>query len=53
MKFISKEELLNALARTYGDLTNERGCCCGERDRWLSIANIVAIINNCDEYDDQ
>lgn len=55
MVFISREELLNALERKYGDLTDECGCNVRTDDgwEWLSVADIVAVINACDTYDDE
>jgi hypothetical protein len=52
MKFINKEELLEALERRYEDLEDDSGCSIRTNDgyEWLSIARIVAIINTCDEY---
>ena len=52
--FINKEELLEALERKYGDLTNDCGCSVSTENgwKWLSVANIVDVINSCDEYDD-
>lgn len=52
MKFISKEELLTALTKKYGDLTDESGCYAG-KGKWLSVSNIVDIVNSLDEYDDE
>lgn len=51
--FINKEELLEALERKYGDLTDECGCSVSTENgwEWLSIADIVNVINSCDEYD--
>lgn len=51
--FIDKEALLEALEEKYGDLTDECGCSVfnGEDYEWLSVADIVAIINSCIEYD--
>ena len=51
---INKEELLEALERKYGDLTDERGCSVhnGEDWEWLSVADIVSVINGCIEYDE-
>ena len=55
MEFISKEELLQAIENKYGDLTDECGCSVyvnGEYE-WLSVADIVSIINECETYDDE
>lgn len=54
MKFIDKEELLEALKRRYGDSDDDSGCNVITNDgyEWLSIARIVAIIDACDEYDE-
>ena len=52
--FIDKEELLEAIERKYGNLDNERGCTVfvnGDYE-WLSVKDIVDIINDCMEYDD-
>lgn len=54
MVFIEKEELLEAIERKYGDLDDEGGCYVST-DRgyaWLSVKDIVDIINDCLEYDD-
>lgn len=55
MKFIEKEELLEAIQRRYEDLEDDCGCSVRTNNgyEWLSIARIVAIINACDEYDDE
>lgn len=52
---ISKEELLEAIERKYGDLNDERGCsvCVNGGYEWLSVKDIVDIINDCCEYDDE
>lgn len=52
--FIEKEELLKEIERKYGDLDDESGCSV-RTDRgytWLSVKDIVDIINICTEYDD-
>lgn len=52
--FINKKELLEAIKRKYGDLDNDCGCSIfvdGEYE-WLSIKDIVDIINECCTYDD-
>lgn len=52
---ISKEELLEAIERKYGDLNDECGCNVyvnGEWE-WLSVKDIVDIINDCCIYDDE
>lgn len=48
-ELISKCELLKALADRYGDLTSTCGCNVRTADgwRWLSIADIVSVINGC------
>ena len=55
MKLIDKEELLQALEDKYGDLTDYCGCNVfvelGHYE-WLSVADIVDIINECCTYDD-
>lgn len=50
--FISKDELLQMLARKYGDLTDNCGCSVSTEHgwSWLSVANIVEIIGQCTEY---
>ena len=50
MILIDKEELLRTIERKYGDLENERGCYVDYN--WLSVKDIVDIINDCMEYDD-
>ena len=54
MKFISKEEVLEALKKKYGDLDNTCGCSVstGNGYQWLSVADIVDIIESCEEYED-
>ena len=51
--FINKEELLEALEQKYGDLTDECGCSVSTDNgwEWLSVADIVNVINSCTEYD--
>lgn len=51
--FIDKEELLEALESKYGNLTDKRGCSVSTEDgwEWLSVADIVNVINSCEEYD--
>lgn len=51
--FINTDELLEALEKKYGDLTNDCGCSVhnGKGYEWLSIKRIVDIINDCTEYD--
>ena len=51
--FINKDELLEALERKYGDLTDKCGCSVSTENgwEWLSVADIVDIINSCEEYD--
>lgn len=53
--FISKEELLEAIERKYGDLTDECGCSVfnGEDYEWLSVKDIVNIIESCWTYDEE
>lgn len=53
--FISKEELLEAIERKYGDLNDECGCSVyvNEKYEWLSVKDIVDIINDCCTYDDE
>jgi hypothetical protein len=51
---IDKGELLELLENKYGDLDNECGCSVfvnGEYE-WLSIKNIVDIIESCATYDE-
>lgn len=54
MKFIDKEELIEALKRRYEDLKDDSGCSVRTNAgyEWLSIARIVDIINACDVYED-
>lgn len=54
MVFIEKEELLKEIERKYGDLNDEGGCYVSTEKgySWLSIKNIVDIINDCMEYED-
>ena len=47
---INKDELFQKLYEVYGDLDNDMGCYRG--DAWLSIKNIVDIINECDDWDE-
>ena len=51
--YIEKEELMELLERKYGNLNNELGCNVfvnGEYE-WLSVKDIVDVINDCEEYD--
>lgn len=53
--FINKEELLEAIKRKYGNLNDECGCSVfvnGDWE-WLSVKDIVDVINDCTEYDDE
>ena len=54
MNFICKEELLEALKRRYEDLEDDCGCSVRTSNgyEWLSIARIVAIIEACDNHDE-
>lgn len=51
---IEKEELFELLERKYGDLNNECGCYVSTEDgyNWMSIKDIVDVINECMEYED-
>lgn len=51
--FINKDELLELLKQKYGDLTDECGCSVSTDNgwEWLSVADIVNVINSCAEYD--
>ena len=52
--FIYKEELLELLERKYGNLNDSCGCNVfvnGDYE-WLSVKDIVDVINDCEEYDD-
>ena len=51
---IYKEELLELLENTFGDITNDCGCYVhtDKGYEWLSLSRIVDIINECMEYDD-
>jgi hypothetical protein len=53
--FIDKEELLELLEEKYGDLTDDSGCSVSTDNgwEWLSVADIVDVINKCTEYDDE
>ena len=55
--FIEKEELLELIERKYGDLNDDGGCYVyhnynGEEYQWLSVKEIVDLIDYCEEYDD-
>ena len=54
MILIEKEELLNAIERKYGDLNDEGGCYVSTDNgyEWLSVKDIVDVINSCMEWDD-
>lgn len=54
MTFIHKAELLEAIERKYGDLNDECGCSvfANGNYEWLSVKDIVDIINDCAEYED-
>ena len=54
MAFIDKEELLSAIEEKYGDLTDTCGCSVFTENGyiWLSVADIVDIINECDTYEE-
>lgn len=54
MAFIEKEELLELLEKKYGDLNDECGCSVYVNGDyvWLSVKDIVDVINDCTEYDD-
>lgn len=43
--YIDKQELLELLELKYGDLDNE--CGCYVNGSWLSIADIVELIEEC------
>lgn len=47
--YIEKEELLKLLEEKYGDLSNERGCYVD--GAWLSVSNIVELIEECASYE--
>ena len=51
---ISKDELLELLANRYGDLTDTCGCNVWTENgyEWLSVADIVDIINECSTYEE-
>ena len=54
MELICKQELLELLEQKYGDLTDECGCSVhvnGEWE-WLSVADIVRLIEECSVYDE-
>lgn len=48
MAMISKDALLSALERKYGDLTDTRGCriSTDTGSAWISVSEIVALINS-------
>lgn len=50
--FINKDELLKTLEKKYGDLTDNSGCSVPTENgwMWLSVYQIVKIINDCEEY---
>lgn len=53
--YINKEELLELLKEKYGNLNDECGCSIfinGEYE-WLSVKDIVNVINECEEYDEE
>ena len=54
MELICKQELLELLEKKYGDLTDTCGCSVQTENgyEWLSVADIVDIINECDTYED-
>lgn len=51
---IDKNELLKAIKEKYGNLDDECGCIIHTENgyAWLSIKDIVDIINDCTEYQD-
>lgn len=51
---INKEELLEKIEEKYGSLDNEMGCGCYVNGEyvWLSIAAIVELIEECEEYEE-
>ena len=51
--FVNKEELLKAIEKKYGDLTDDCGCSVSTDNgwEWLSVQRIVDIINDCEEYE--
>ena len=53
--FINKDELLEAIENKYGNLNDSCGCSVYHNGEyvWLSVADIVEIINDCMEYDDE
>ena len=52
--YIDKDELLELLERKYGNLSDTGGCYVSTEQgyEWLSVANIVEIIKQCQIYKD-
>ena len=52
--YIDKEELLDLLAEKYGDLTDDCGCSIfnGEDYEWLSVKDIVRVIQSCRAFEE-
>ncbi len=48
---IDKDELLEKLEEKYGDTSSPVGCYAGNNE-WLSVREIVSIIDDCNEYDE-
>ena len=46
---INKEDLKDTIEEKYGDLSNNCGCYINSE--WLSISDIIEIVDNCTEYD--
>lgn len=53
MELISRQELLTAIEEKYEDLTDERGCSISTNNgfEWLSVSNVVELVNDCEPYD--
>ena len=52
--YIDKYELLEVLKNKYGNLDNNGGCYVLVNDEyvWLSVADVVAVIDECMVYDE-
>lgn len=54
MEFIRKDELLKAIEKKYGDLSDDSGAY-ADTDHgfeWLSVAAIVELIESLDTYEE-
>lgn len=52
--YINKDELLELLEKKYGNLTDTCGCNVFVNGEyvWLSVADIVDVIEECDTYEE-